>query len=181
MRVSDGILGRSMRDTRCMSKQPMHERWHLSDHRQRLSMRVSEWLQRSTMRDQYVDTFTLLPALLLPCVEDACAPNPCLNGGRCVPNDFGGFSCVCPAQYTGQRCEDSKHCAWCVCCSVVFRFARARRSLCFSAVLEPRQLCERGQRIPMCVLGGVLGRAMRGPRCVSKQSVHEWWNVPTEQ
>ena len=39
-------------------------------------------------------------------VEDACLPNPCLNGGRCVPNSVGGFSCVCVAPFTGLRCEE---------------------------------------------------------------------------
>jgi hypothetical protein len=40
---------------------------------------------------------------------DPCAQNPCLNGGRCVPNGIGGFTCVCVSPYTGQRCEDCEY------------------------------------------------------------------------
>ena len=43
------------------------------------------------------------------CVGDPCAQNPCLNGGRCVPNGIGGFTCVCVSPYTGQRCEDCEY------------------------------------------------------------------------
>ncbi len=37
---------------------------------------------------------------------DPCAQNPCLNGGQCIANNMGGFTCVCPPTYSGQRCED---------------------------------------------------------------------------
>jgi len=37
-----------------------------------------------------------------------CGANPCLNGGQCIPNNVGGFTCSCPNPYTGQRCEDRK-------------------------------------------------------------------------
>ncbi len=40
------------------------------------------------------------------CIGDLCAQNPCLNGGRCITNNIGGFTCVCVSPYTGQRCED---------------------------------------------------------------------------
>ncbi len=39
---------------------------------------------------------------------DPCAQNPCLNGGQCVSNGFGGYTCNCPNPFTGQRCEDRK-------------------------------------------------------------------------
>jgi hypothetical protein len=39
-------------------------------------------------------------------IGDPCAQNPCLNGGQCVPNSFGGFTCTCIPPYSGQRCED---------------------------------------------------------------------------
>ena len=41
-------------------------------------------------------------------VGDPCANNPCLNGGVCVSNNFGGFTCQCPPGYSGPRCEDRK-------------------------------------------------------------------------
>jgi hypothetical protein len=40
------------------------------------------------------------------CIGDPCAQNPCLNGGQCVPNGVGGFTCVCVSPYTGERCQD---------------------------------------------------------------------------
>jgi hypothetical protein len=33
-----------------------------------------------------------------------CQPNPCLNGGQCIPNGLG-FLCQCPSNYAGNRCE----------------------------------------------------------------------------
>ena len=39
---------------------------------------------------------------------DSCTPNPCLNGGMCTSNGFGGFTCQCLPGYSGQRCEDRK-------------------------------------------------------------------------
>jgi hypothetical protein len=37
-----------------------------------------------------------------------CHPNPCLNNGQCMPNGMGGFSCMCPNDFTGSICEQSK-------------------------------------------------------------------------
>ncbi|XP_077974758.1 IgGFc-binding protein-like [Styela clava] len=34
-----------------------------------------------------------------------CQPNPCLNGGRCTPDGFGGYSCACFRFYSGKNCE----------------------------------------------------------------------------
>ncbi|CAF4416809.1 unnamed protein product, partial [Adineta steineri] len=41
---------------------------------------------------------------------DVCTPNPCLNGGTCMSNNVGGFTCQCPQGYSGQRCEDRDPC-----------------------------------------------------------------------
>ena len=35
-----------------------------------------------------------------------CQPNPCLNGGTCYPLKHKDFSCVCPANLFGKRCEN---------------------------------------------------------------------------
>ncbi|CAF5187587.1 unnamed protein product, partial [Rotaria sp. Silwood1] len=43
--------------------------------------------------------------------RDACNPNPCLNGGTCMPNNFGGVTCQCPPGFSGPRCEDRDPCA----------------------------------------------------------------------
>ena len=43
---------------------------------------------------------------ILVYLGDPCAQNPCLNGGQCIPNGLGGFTCQCPPGYSGQRCED---------------------------------------------------------------------------
>ena len=36
---------------------------------------------------------------------DQCLDNPCVNGGSCVTQEAGSFSCHCPAGYKGSRCQ----------------------------------------------------------------------------
>ncbi|XP_015270777.1 PREDICTED: protocadherin Fat 2 [Gekko japonicus] len=35
----------------------------------------------------------------------ACSSNPCLNDGLCTEKQSGGYSCTCPIQFSGERCE----------------------------------------------------------------------------
>ena len=46
---------------------------------------------------------------------DACIPNPCLNGGTCIPPiGDGDCSCKCRKNCFGDKCENcsSKLCEW---------------------------------------------------------------------
>ena len=38
-----------------------------------------------------------------------CDIGPCNNGGTCVTNSSGGFSCVCPLGYNGDRCDNGNY------------------------------------------------------------------------
>ena len=40
-----------------------------------------------------------------PNTGNPCSTNPCSNGGSCLIVPGGGFSCRCPAEFTGSRCE----------------------------------------------------------------------------
>lgn len=53
----------------------------------------------------HVDFFNYL---LAP-IDDPCASNPCFNYGTCM-RENGGFRCVCPVGYTGNRCEARDAC-----------------------------------------------------------------------
>lgn len=41
---------------------------------------------------------------ITPTNDDDCSPNPCKNGGSCT-DLVGGYSCSCPAGYSGITCE----------------------------------------------------------------------------
>ncbi|XP_077413452.1 neurocan core protein-like isoform X2 [Vanacampus margaritifer] len=45
-----------------------------------------------------VSTITLVPAV------EPCVTNPCLHGGKCLPQGTG-YSCYCPQGYAGENCE----------------------------------------------------------------------------
>uniref|UniRef100_W5U6J6 Protocadherin Fat 2 n=1 Tax=Ictalurus punctatus TaxID=7998 RepID=W5U6J6_ICTPU len=45
------------------------------------------------------------------CKEEICASNPCENGGTCQENFNREFSCSCPLQFMGTRCELNNPCA----------------------------------------------------------------------
>ena len=36
---------------------------------------------------------------------DSCIPNPCSNNGVCHNVNGGGFTCECPKNFSGGKCE----------------------------------------------------------------------------
>ena len=55
---------------------------------------------------QYHYNYFILLSLSFPDTNE-CIPNPCLNGAVCV-DGLNGYTCNCPAGYTGVNCETSK-------------------------------------------------------------------------
>ncbi|KAF7241028.1 hypothetical protein EYD10_12445 [Varanus komodoensis] len=60
------------------------------------------------LREEYLGEAT---NVLSGCLsDDTCQPGPCLNGGRCTVT-WNDFSCSCPSNSTGKRCEEPVWCA----------------------------------------------------------------------
>ncbi|CAG0914580.1 unnamed protein product, partial [Notodromas monacha] len=38
-------------------------------------------------------------------MPSSCHPNPCMNGGRCIEDDYGTITCRCREGYDGPRCQ----------------------------------------------------------------------------
>jgi hypothetical protein len=50
------------------------------------------------------DGFSCVNGTCAANVSDHCNPSPCQNGGSCT-NDTNGYTCACPAGYTGTNCD----------------------------------------------------------------------------
>ena len=54
---------------------------------------------------KYVHLFCCLSTYCVA-VVDFCEPSPCENGGTCTSTDSVGFTCRCPQDFNGERCEE---------------------------------------------------------------------------
>lgn len=78
-----------------------------------------------------------------------CADGPCFNGGTCVENVAGGYSCRCPAGYTGSNCEK--------------RMDRCSSDPCANGTnrLKLSHVCDHGESfLSCCLIGGCDTRAV---------------------
>ena len=41
---------------------------------------------------------------------DPCSPNQCQNGGQCIRSGSSGFTCNCPPEWSGTRCDQYSKC-----------------------------------------------------------------------
>ncbi|XP_034470389.1 neurocan core protein-like isoform X2 [Hippoglossus hippoglossus] len=57
-------------------------------------------MEEESSRGANVSTVTLGPATEV----EPCVTNPCLHGGKCLPQGTG-YSCYCPQGFTGENCE----------------------------------------------------------------------------
>lgn len=46
--------------------------------------------------------------------DNACAVNPCVNGGTCRVT-WNDYACTCPEGYRGKSCSDKEYCYWYTC------------------------------------------------------------------
>ena len=96
-----------------------------------------------------------------------CESAPCLSGGTCIELSVGGFSCLCPADRRGVRCDhviepgdcQSLRCLNGGTCVVLFlRYARKQTDTIISVVLE---ICSRTDRQTQSLQYSA-GRSQRG-------------------
>ncbi|KAG7461362.1 neurocan core protein-like, partial [Solea senegalensis] len=57
-------------------------------------------MEEESSRGANVSTVTLGPTMEV----EPCVTNPCLHGGKCLPQGTG-YSCYCPQGFTGENCE----------------------------------------------------------------------------
>lgn len=51
---------------------------------------------------------TFVPLLYIYPETTSCDSLPCENGGTCVPEGDGSYSCTCPLGYKGAQCDESE-------------------------------------------------------------------------
>jgi hypothetical protein len=94
---------------RPMYQSAMSQRRHVSTNEWKLvSMSMLIWLFRRRLCNTWFHYIVkrYRHDILCMYLGEPCAQNPCLNGGQCQADAYGGFACRCPSGFIGQRCED---------------------------------------------------------------------------